>query len=170
MSCRTGVRWLYRLESNHSWKSGHPVPEDLVFLDRKGKVRLIIEKDGRITVTRGYSWNGCSPKFCLFDLLLGTPEGVVHRDTGRPKTYYASMVHDALYQFLDTDAPIRRRDADAFFKRLLRESDFGPAWLYWLAVRCFGWIVRRGTEIKREWQGTSERLEEFGGSEPGGHD
>ncbi len=26
------------------------------------------------------------------------------------------------------------------------------------------------SEIKREWQGTSERLEEFRESEPGGHD
>jgi len=106
MSWRTAVRWLYRLDSNYTWESRRPVPEDLVFLDRKGKLRLIIETDGQITVTRGYAWNGCSPKFCFLDLLLGTPEGVVHHHTGRPKTYYASMVHDALYQFLHNDAPI----------------------------------------------------------------
>ncbi len=154
MSCRTGVRWLYRLDANHVWDSDHAIPEHLVFLDAKGKVRLIIEENGRITVTRGYTWNGCSPKFCVFDLFMGTPEGVVHRDTGLPKTYHASLVHDALYQFLPDGLPLGRRHADAFFRRLLKESDFAPAWLYWLAVRAFGGLVRLGTKKKRHWQGT----------------
>jgi hypothetical protein len=156
MSCRTAVRWLYRLESNYTWESGHPIDADRLFFDRKGRLRLIIERDGRITVTGGYAWNGCSPKVCVFDLLLGTPEGAVHRETGHPKTYYASLVHDALYQFLTTDAPLGRRDADAMFRQLLRAADFGPASVYWLAVRLFGWLVRRGKDAKRSWAGRSE--------------
>jgi hypothetical protein len=169
MSCRTAVRWLYRLDANFSWASGHPIDADRVFFDREGKLRLIIERDGRITVTRGYAWNGCSPKVCVFDLLLGTPEGAVHRDTGRPKTYHASLVHDALYQFLAADAQLTRRDADAMFRQLLREADFAPASIYWLAVRLFGWLVRRGKDAKRKWAGTSEvvaNLPPHGVSEP----
>jgi hypothetical protein len=158
VSCRTAVRWLYRLESSYSWASGHPIDEDRFCFDRKGRLRLVIEQDGRITVTRGYAWNGCSPKVCVFDLLLGTPEGAVHRETGRPKTYYASLVHDALYQFLATDIPLSRRDADAMFRQLLREADFAPASIYWLAVRLFGGLVRRGKDAKREWKGRSEVL------------
>ena len=166
MSCSTSVSWLYRLESNYSWDSGLSVPEVLVFVDAKGKVRLIIEEDGKVTVTRGYSWNGCSPKFCVFDLMLGTPEGVVHKQTGRPKTYFASLVHDAMYQFVGTHPHIKRRHADAFFKRLLRESDFGPAWLYWAAVRLAGWLVWRGKKAKRHWRSRGGRVEEmFEGSE-----
>jgi len=99
MFCKNSVRWLYRLEQNFTWESNHPLPEDFVFWDKSGAVRLIIEMGGRITVTRRYAWNGCSPKFCFFDLLIGTPEGVVHARTGRPKTYFASLIHDALYQF-----------------------------------------------------------------------
>ena len=152
MSCSTSVDWLYRLDSNYSWDSGLSIPEDLVFLDAKDRVRLIIAKEGEITVTRGYSWNGCSPKFCVFDLMLGTPEGVVHRESGRPKTYHASLVHDAMYQFVGTHPLIKRRHADAFFKQLLRDCDFGPAWLYWAAVRLFGWLVWRGKKANRQWQ------------------
>ncbi len=94
--CRNGVKWLYKLERNYSWESRHAVPEDYVFTDQTGVVRLIIERDGRVTVTRDYAWNGCSPKLCVWDVLFGTPDGVVHAHTGRPKTYYASLVHDAL--------------------------------------------------------------------------
>jgi hypothetical protein len=158
MLCRKGVRWVYRLERNYSWESSHRLPEDFFFRDGQGKVRLIIEKEGTITVTAGYAWDGCSPKFCAFDILFGTPDGIVHAETGRPKTYYASLVHDALYQFLREAAPLTRRDADRFFLRLLKESDFLPAHLYWLVVRVLGWFVWRGTEAKRQWHGTRERV------------
>lgn len=161
MLCRKSVRWVYRLDRSYRWESGRAVPEDFVFRDSRGKVRLIVEKQGTITVTAGYTWNGCSPKICVLDILLGTPDGVVHTETGRPKAYYASLVHDALYQFLHEAAPLTRRDADRFFLRLLKESDFLPAHLYWLVVRAIGWLVWRGTEMKREWHGSKERVAEF---------
>lgn len=159
--CRNSVRWLYELDQNFTWDSGHPIPEDLAFEDRTGAVRLIIEQSGRITVSRGYAWNGCSPKVCVLDLLLGTPEGVVHASTRKSKTYYASLVHDALYQFLPDGLPLKRRHADAFFLRLLRESDFAPRWVYWAAVRLFGGLVRRTTRLKRKLAGTRVRVVEL---------
>jgi hypothetical protein len=137
------------------------VPEDLVFRDKKGKVRLIIEKSGMITVTRGFSWNGCSPKFCVFDILVGTPDGTVYATTGRPKTYYASLVHDALYQFLPDGLPIRRREADRFFLTLLAESEFAPRWIYWLAVRLAGGVIWRATRRKRKNRGERQRFSEL---------
>jgi len=158
MFCTDGAAWLYRLERNYSWDSGFAIPADLVLRDAKGKVRLVIETTGRMTVMRGYSWNGCSPKFCLFDILIGTPDGVVYLGTGRPKAYYASLVHDALYQFLPLTAPLTRADADRVFLRLLTASKFAPRRLYWLAVRLFGWIVRLGQNRMRKWEGTREAL------------
>lgn len=158
MWCTDSVNWLYRLERNYSWESNHPIPEDLVFFDKGGAGRLIVETGGRITITRGYAWNGCSPKFCFFDILLGTPEGVVHARTGRPKTYYASLVHDALYQFLSDGLPLRRRDVDRFFLRLLEESQFAPRWIYWVAVRLFGWIVWRATRRVRQNRGRRQEV------------
>jgi hypothetical protein len=153
--CRNGVAWLYRVDKSFTWDSGLEIAEDRIFLDARGKVRLVIETTGRITVTRGYSWNGCSPKVCVFDLLLGTPDGVVHARTGRPKTYFASMVHDALYQFLKADSPISRQQADDCFLRLMADSDFSPRYLYWAAVRIFGPLVWRGKQVKRGWHGRS---------------
>ena len=48
------VKWLYRSEASYVWESGWTIAEDRYFLDRDGSVRLIIERGGRITVTRGY--------------------------------------------------------------------------------------------------------------------
>lgn len=153
MLCRNTVPWLYRLEQNFTWESGLPVSEDLVFRDRKGKVRLIIEAGGRLTVTRGYAWNGCSPKICIVDLLLGTPDGAVYGPTGKRKTYFASMVHDALYQFLDAGSPITRAQADDCFFRLMAESEFIWRHLYWLAVWALGRLLWHGKKRVRRWQG-----------------
>lgn len=141
MYCRNSVKWLYRLDQNFSWDSGLPLEGDYAFKDKTGVVRLILEGGGRITVAAGYAWNGCSPKFCLFDLLLGTPEGVVDARTGRPKTYFASLVHDALYQFAGDGLPMSRRQADACFLRLMEETGFRPRYIYFGAVRLFGGVV-----------------------------
>ena len=162
MFCRNAVTWLYRAESNFTWDSGLLVPEDQIFLDVAGQVRLIIETTGRLTVTRGYAWNGCSPKVCFLDLLLGTPDGVVDADTGRPKTYFASMVHDALYQFLGADSPISRRQADGCFLRLMAASRFRLRYVYWLAVRLGGHLVWHGKRMRRQWRGRRLLVEELG--------
>lgn len=151
--CKNSVSWLYRLDEHHPWKCGLTFDRDYVYYDaKKEKVRLIIEAEGWITVMKGYSWNGCSPKFCLFDLNIGTPDGVVHKCTGRPKTYYASLVHDALYQFLREKCPVSRRQADAFFLQLMKDDDFCLRHIYWLGVRLFGWIVWAGKKSKRKWK------------------
>jgi hypothetical protein len=152
--CKDSVAWLYRLERSESWESGVTVPGDYFFKDKKGRVRLIVERSGRLTVTRGYAWNGCSPKFCLFDIVLGTPDGVVHRETGRPKAYFASLFHDALYQFLPEECPYTRRQADEMFLRLLAQSGFAPRRLYWAAVRLFGGLTRPVTAKRRRHSGS----------------
>ena len=144
-TCKNGVKWLYKLEmEDFAWESGHAVPYTMEFRDQNGKLRLVIGRDGMITVKKGYSWDGCTPKICFFDILIGTPDGVVHRVSGKPKTYYASLVHDALYQFLPEIpgiAHLTRRDADDFFFRIMEEYEFAPRWIYWLAVRMFGGLA-----------------------------
>ena len=159
--CKDSVRWVYRLDRAFTWEGGPPVESERLFFDRKGRLRLVIGTNGSITVTAGYSWNGCSPKFCLFDLMLGTPDGVVHARTGHPKTYFASMIHDALYQFLPADLPYTRRQADEIFLRLMAESAFSPRRLYWLAVRVFGGLFRPTIASRRQHNGTSELAANF---------
>lgn len=86
----------------------------------------------------GYSWDGCSPKFNFFDLcLLGTPDGRIRVQTGKPVTFYASMAHDALLQF-QPFLNITRKQADKVFLDYL--GDFKARAIYYYAVRLFGKI------------------------------
>ena len=94
IGCGDTVRWLYRLDEDFAWPSPFPVSHDVAFQDAEGQTRLLITTDGTITVLKGYAWDGCTPKVCFLDLLVGTPDGAVYEGTGRPKTYYASLVHD----------------------------------------------------------------------------
>jgi hypothetical protein len=153
MMCRNTVEWLYRLERSFTWESHLPVTEDLAFRDAEGNVRLVIEAGGRLTVMTGYAWNGCSPKVCILDLVVGTPDGAVYEPTGRPKAYHASLVHDALYQFLDAGSPVTRAQADGCFLRLMEESEFVLRRPYWAAVRAFGGLVWRAKKMSRRWRG-----------------
>jgi len=100
---------------------------------------LRIDQDGQVTVKaneNGYAWDGCTPKCSILNLfILGVPDGHVDYRTGRPFTYYASMVHDALYQYLDT-IPVTKKEVDLLFLEML--GDFKLKWIYYLAVRWFG--------------------------------
>jgi hypothetical protein len=84
----------------------------------------------------GYAWDGCSPKYAILDIVAGTPDGVVDETTEKPKTYFASMVHDALYQF-GRQAKIKRPEADKLFLKMLK--GFKLKYLYYFAVRLLGW-------------------------------
>lgn len=153
MFCKNSVRWRYRLEKDYSWQSGYQLDQDWAFEDRRGTVRLILRADGTITVTAGYAWDGCTPKFCVLDLSVGVPDGAVHADTGQPKTYYASLIHDALYQFLPDGLPLNRSQADRCFLRLMTRDEFALRYLYYAAVRVFGDLFRRGGRQIRKPRG-----------------
>ena len=142
MYCQDTVKWLYRIDEDFVWNCRKTLTQDYSFRDRKGIERLVLKADGGIIVRRDYAWDGCTPKFCLLDILWGVPDGAVHRVTNKPKTYYASLVHDALYQFLDDQLPYSRNEADEFFLQLMQETDFTLRGLYYLAVRVFGSLFR----------------------------
>lgn len=87
-----------------------------------------------------YAWDGCSPKFLILGLAMGTPDGAVNPKTGKPITYYASMAHDVLYQFRkQLKGTVTRKQADRVFLELLRKDGFELAEVYYRAVRLFGW-------------------------------
>jgi hypothetical protein len=99
-----------------------------------------IENSGNITIkgsySTGYAWDGCSPKINILDLFLfGTPDGRINVNTGKPVTYYASLIHDILYQF-GKKIGIARKEADLLFLHYL--GDFELRYLYYAAVRLFG--------------------------------
>lgn len=163
--------WIYRLPRSHSWQSPYRFERDWAFQDKKGRTRLVISSGGVLTVTRGYAWDGCTPKFYLIDLVFGIPDGVVFLSTGRPKTYYASLFHDALYQFIPDGLPMSRAQADRCFLLLMTESEFALRHVYYGAVRSFGWLTLPITRRIRRTHGgrrvdVTESARESGG-EPG---
>ena len=79
-----------------------------------------LSTDGTITVKGtnkcGYSWDGCSPKYKIWDMYFGTPEAVLNYETRESRTYYASLVHDLFYQFSkDVKGTVARREVDKEF-------------------------------------------------------
>ena len=127
--------------------------EGCAFVDRTGRKRLEIHRNGDARVLSGYAWDGCTPKFSLFDVVIGTPDGVPNQVTKKPKAYYASLVHDALYQFLDLDLPLSRAQADRVFLEILTRDRFAPRSIYYAAVRVFGGASRLFTRWKRSYAG-----------------
>lgn len=156
--CKNGEKWLFRLEEDFTWQSGRDFSQDLAFYDKKGKRRLEIRKDGSLTVLKNYAWDGCTPKFCFLDILFGTPDGIVDKRTGKPKTYYATLIHDVLYQFLDDDLPITRKEADDYFLRLMTDTQFTLRDLYYWAVRLLGGLAQRFGKRLRQNAGKCEPL------------
>ncbi len=104
---------------------------------------LEVEANGLITVKgsfeNGYAWDGCTPKFNFLQFTFGTPDGMMIMETGKPITYFASMFHDAIYQY-KKEVDISRKETDVLFKNLLKEAGFIWWWLYYFAVRTFGWV------------------------------
>lgn len=104
-----------------------------------------LEKDGTITIKgsnkNGYAWDGCSPKFKFKDVYFGIPEGVLNAETDRSKTYFASLVHDVLYQFAkDIRSIITRKEVDDEFLLILQRDKFSLAKVYHRVVRIVSWI------------------------------
>lgn len=147
------ARWIYVLSENYRWQSPLRPTQDCAFQDRNGKTRLLIEMDGMITVTKDYAWDGCTPKFYIADLRLGMPEGATHVESRVPCTYHATLVHDALYQFLGAHDVYRRIDADRCFAALMRERGFRSRALYYAGVRTFGWLWVRWIQYRRQLDG-----------------
>lgn len=115
---------LYQLANDYSCNLGRffdqatrdrfreEVPEPRTFLDSDGKKVLTLLPDMTAIVHKGYRWDGCSPKFSIFDLFwIGTPDGVIVGSDRRTDaqgneldppiaseriTHKASAIHDVL--------------------------------------------------------------------------
>ena len=104
-----------------------------------------LDKDGTVIVKgsngKGYAWDGCSPKIKIKDVYFGIPEGVLNFQTGKSKTYYASLIHDVFYQFSrEIKSFINRKEIDMEFYNILKSDKFRFAKLYYTCVRLFGWL------------------------------
>lgn len=152
------VRWIYVLENDYKIEITLPLPEKYpagcAFEDKNGKRWLEIDAEGKPKILANYAWDGCTPKYAIWDIVFGTPDGIPHTKTQKPKAYYASLVHDVFYQFLDSGLTISRKEADQYFLFFLKRDQFGPKWIYYYAVRTFGFFFRLFTRWKREYKGS----------------
>lgn len=127
---KLGIRPMYKWKLTDTFEYKHKLLDGINV--ELGYASFI---DGKIIINNGYAWNGCSPMFSVLDLfILKTPDGIIDIKTGKQKAYYASLVHDALYQY----KPISRKNADKIFYELLKDSDFIMAKPYYYAVRLLG--------------------------------
>jgi hypothetical protein len=134
--------WLYTLENKFIYHTKKPCSKESKFYDSKSNLRMTITKFGTIIIGAGYSWNGCSPKVKIGKWIFGTPDGDIDEDTGKPITYYASLVHDALTQFYKhPDMCFTRKAMDDIFYDMLVEADFEYAYLYYFAVRSYAVVT-----------------------------
>lgn len=151
------VKWIFVLDADYTIDLKAHLPPDFsqacAFEDRSGKRRLEIYPDGTAKILARYAWDGCTPKYAIWDIVLGIPDGVPNSITEKPKAYYASLVHDVLYQFLDADLPFTRSGADRIFLEILTRDGFAPRWVYYAAVRIFGGGFRLFTRWKRSHKG-----------------
>lgn len=112
---------------------------------------LEITDKGIITVSSGYAWDGCTPKFIALDLIFGTPDGKTDEQTNKPVTYHASIFHDVLYQF-KSEINISRHEADLLFLTIMKHHKFKLKGVYFFFVRLFGGLFGTWKQKETEQQ------------------
>lgn len=87
-----------------------------------GTLWVFITQNGILEILKGYAWDGATfaPDF--------------------PEIYEATLVHDALYQFLEKGMPLSRKQIDDIFLKMMEKQNFKYAKIYYRAVRLFGGI------------------------------
>ena len=119
---------------------------------------------GVLVVPKHYAWDGCTPAWFL--PLLGwvsPPQG--KKDTqGRPASYFATLVHDALCQFrTDPRLKITQAQVVQLFYDMLIEGGF-PKWQAKFYAKMVDWFG------PQNWKGNPPvdplRAPGFGGQPP----
>lgn len=135
--------YIYQLEADYAYQANVELDQHLVF-EHNNKTWLLIMRDGSIVVAQDYAWDGCSPKISISGHVFGVPEGKISSETGKPQTYYASLIHDALLQFSnDPRMPFSRSEIDEIFYEILKRDGFKAAPLYYFVVRKLGGFYSR---------------------------
>lgn len=113
------------------------------FVDQDGTEWLSLQGHA-LSIRKGYEWDGSSPKLTrIGPVWLGTPDF--------KETLVASLVHDALYQFINVPCfPLNRKQCDEIFLHTMVNSGFKLACVYYRAVRMLGGIfAARGDKSLR---------------------
>lgn len=113
-------KYKYTLKEDYHYDLGITLPKSFIGMSNE-KPYMMISPEGLLTVFKGYAWDGAT----------SAPD--------YPEIYYATLVHDALYQFLPK-TPMSRKQIDDIFLKMMLENNFKYARIYYRAVRWFGGI------------------------------
>lgn len=103
------MKYKYTLEADVYFKIKEL--EGIIFKCKFGCI-----ENGSLTIKKGYSWNGAT--------------GVINT----ARTYWASCIHDFLYQY----RVVTQKTADIIFYNQLKNDNFEFSRLYFWGVRFFG--------------------------------
>ena len=140
MKTKKAKVWVFTIYKDHIFNTtilGRDFENESMKITPEG---VLTVKGSRLSdegLPMGYSWDGCSPKFEILDIIIGSPDGRIDKITDRPMTYYASMAHDVIYRYGNVNG-IKRKEADQLFLLLL--GDFKLKYLYYFIVRATGWL------------------------------
>ena len=122
---------VWRFQLSEAYVYHHPLLMGITFANDWMTI-----VDGSMTINLGYAWDGCSPKrYCLGLLTVGTPDGALR--LGKPWTWEASLVHDALCQYRQ-QIPLTKQQVTQIFNDQLAQLQWPLRRLYVWAVTVFG--------------------------------
>lgn len=121
--------WRYRLDTPFEM-----VAPELIGIDFSNE-RITI-RHARIRIAASYAWDGCSPSWRLpGGIWLGVPDGPLTTE-GKPVTFHATLVHDALCQFRPDIPNLSKKQTVDLFRSMLIESG-APTWM----IRLYPWAI-----------------------------
>jgi hypothetical protein len=88
--------------------------------------------EGILYIKKGFTWDGCTPKFRIFGIIFGVPDF--------KETYRASAVHDFLINH-QSSHNISRYIIDMIFDHILKEDHFKYRWIYSGVVNSYRVLV-----------------------------
>lgn len=137
-----GRVWKFITDTAFTWNTHR-------FENRYCDFKWLKIDDNAITVKASkdqkYAWDGNTPKVNMLGLTLGTPDGklIKHKNGEyKPVTYYASMIHDVIYQYKRC-APVTRREADQIYLDMMRDAGFPLRSVYFAGVKIGGAFLGR---------------------------
>ncbi len=136
-------QWKYRLAEQRIFE----LPELAGISYRNA---WVVIANGRMKISAGYAWDGCSPKYQLMGLWsFGTPDGVLRE--GEPWLYEPSLVHDVLCQFR-AELPVTKAQSVRIFNDMMVDRNWPLRRLYTWAVDKLGpqdWASAPGRPVSK---------------------
>lgn len=136
--------YLYKIPPEMFGAVRTKIPNKGISFESNGKQWGFISKGGNLLISRGYAWDGCTPKLSISGRVVGVSDGPISEISGLPATYHASLIHDLLCQFQgDKKMPFGRDEIDRLFYLVMVRDGFKYAGAYYWAVRALGGVYGR---------------------------